>query len=219
MEGEVDPRGTYQRRQTTPPQSGPPLLGKEESAKLQECSYSTNRPLNQKLPSSLRRGGPERSDWWGGEAQIVTPKKLRLLPTTPTHRPFTLPLPLSPPPRIRSALRYNLPVKMARTCSSISEEPFGRDGTSIEAWPSLMSAHRRTSCHSLPAEIATAELRGRRQSPAGGRKWHHRDPETTGNGGSGLKPLAPCTLDHPKNAENLQPNPWIILENSLLRSV
>ena len=47
-------------------------------------------PKTKSSPSSLRRGGPKRSDWWGGESKIVTPTEDRLPPTTPTHRPFTL---------------------------------------------------------------------------------------------------------------------------------
>ena len=36
---------------------GPPLLGKEGSAGLRNCSYSTNQPLNHKLPVLPEEGG------------------------------------------------------------------------------------------------------------------------------------------------------------------
>ena len=61
-------------------------------------SENTTHLVNHKLPVLSEEGGPERSDWWGGEARIVIAKELRIPPATPANdpSPFTLNPSLSP---------------------------------------------------------------------------------------------------------------------------
>ena len=62
-------------------------------------SLPPTNPKTKNSPSSPRRGEPERSDWWGGETKILTPKENRLPPQNsdpPTLHP--LPFTLHPPP-------------------------------------------------------------------------------------------------------------------------
>ena len=70
---------------------GPPLLGKEGSAfsglGSQESGGKYDPSGKPKAPRPRgRRGGPERSEWWGGEAKMVNSTKDRLPPPNPYPR-------------------------------------------------------------------------------------------------------------------------------------
>ena len=115
--------GGYDLDLTTPPIAplrSPPSLGKRgalfqgSGVRRREAGVggrpeNTAHLVNHGLPSSLRRGKPERSDWWGGEARIVITTEIRIPPDHPYPRnssPFTLhPSLSSPSPLVASGLR------------------------------------------------------------------------------------------------------------------